>query len=39
MALNLAKQEVKRMGGIVYEMVETMLPVFLERNPAADNGY
>jgi phosphate:Na+ symporter len=35
MALNLAKQEVKRMGGIVYEMVEAMLQVFIERNPAA----
>jgi phosphate:Na+ symporter len=35
MALNLAKKEVQRMGGIVYEMVELVLPAFLEKDRKA----
>jgi phosphate:Na+ symporter len=35
MALNLAKKEVQGMGGIVYEMVEWVLPAFLEKDRKA----
>lgn len=34
MALNLAKKEVIRMGGVVQDMVESIMPVFLARDPA-----
>lgn len=37
MALSLAKQEVIRMGDIVYEMVDSVLPVFLEKNRSVLN--
>jgi phosphate:Na+ symporter len=33
LALSLAKQEVIRMGELVYEMVEGVLPVFIDKNP------
>lgn len=33
LALSLAKQEVIRMGEMVYEMAESVLPVFTDKNP------
>jgi phosphate:Na+ symporter len=33
LALNLAKQEVIRMGEMVHEMAESVLPVFTDKNP------
>jgi phosphate:Na+ symporter len=35
LALSLAKQETIRMAGVVHEMVSSVLPVFLEKDPAA----
>ena len=33
LALNLAKREVIRMGGVVHEMVSSVMPVFADKNP------
>jgi Na+/phosphate symporter len=39
MALSLAKKETVRMAEVVHEMVSTILPVFLDKDPAATRRY